>query len=63
MHSAPLLNLLRTLQRRAMHNGRSIQIHEYRKLHHYILSGDMPGGVCEATDKDVVVIGCHTRAR
>ena len=60
IHSAPFWNLLRTLRRRAMRKGRSIQskIHEYQKLRNYVLSGYMPGRVCEATDKDVVMITC-----
>ena len=43
------LNLLRTLRRRAMRKGKSIQsnIHEYRKLRSSILSGYMPGRICE----------------
>ena len=105
MHSAPFLNFLHTLRRRAMRKGRSIQskymntgnsaiifspdtclvgyakrqirtsscLRAYRKLRTFILSGYLPGGICEATSEDDVIwqltctwrcmhIGCHTRA-
>ena len=34
----------------------SKQMHEYRKLRNSILSGYLPGGVCEATGKNVIMI-------
>ena len=34
----------------------SKQVHEYRKLRNSILSGYLPGGICEATSEDDVMM-------
>ena len=58
MHPAPFFELFAYISATcdAQRQIDSKQVHEYRKLRNSILSGYLPGGVCEATSQDVMML-------